>query len=96
MTARQLSFDVPLHVGLAERQQEDTEPYLTGSIKIGGEFHCPSDVNAGERLTVTVADADGEIIASGQVLATYPRFKEITDRGIVIGTERVNVVKAAT
>jgi hypothetical protein len=95
MTARQLSFDVPLHVALAERQSEDTEPYLTGSIKIGGEFHCPVDVNAGERLTVTVADADGTVVAQGEVVATYPRFKEISDRGIVIGTERINVVKAA-
>lgn len=100
MTAAQLSFDVPLHAALEERMQSDraegrdAEPYLTGSIKISGALHCPVDVNAGEKLTVTVADADGTVIAQTEVVGQYPAFKEITDRGIVIGTERQNKVKA--
>ncbi|MEJ7824935.1 MAG: hypothetical protein WKF48_05875 [Solirubrobacteraceae bacterium] len=86
MTVAQLTLDVQLHPSLREAK----DPFITGSLKIGGELHCPQDLQAGDRITVTVADADGTVIAQGEAIATYPGFREIKDHGCVIGTERIN------
>lgn len=92
----QLSLDVVPNPRLVEHQRETgEEPYLTGVLKVTGELHCPSDVNSGEELTIQVCDADGTVIAGGRLKALYPNFREIEDRGNVIGTERINRAKVA-
>lgn len=84
----QLSLAVEPHPRCAHE-----DALLAGSVKIAGDLYCPVDLNSGDTVTVTVANADGAVIAQGQCTAIYPQFREIEDKGTVIGTERVNRVK---
>ena len=88
-TQPQLSFDVKPHPAIAHM----SEPILTGSLKITGDLNCPVDVQTGEELTVTVATADGEVIAQAVLEAGAPGFRVITDSGDPIGMERVTKAK---
>lgn len=83
----QLTLDITPH--------PDIEPdgFLIGTLAISGALHCPTDVQAGDVLTVSVSNADGEVIAAGQALGTYPKMKELRERGHVMGTERGNKAK---
>lgn len=85
----QLSFDVRVHPALSHM----SDPILAGSLKIAGDLHCPRDIQTGDELTVTVATADGEVIAQGVVEAGAPGFRVITDQGSPIGMERVTKAK---
>ncbi|MDP2712327.1 MAG: hypothetical protein Q8O56_14005 [Solirubrobacteraceae bacterium] len=69
------------------------DAYIAGGLKLAGELVCPQDLNAGDEITVTVADADGTVIAQGTARATVPAFREIMDRDEVVGTERINRAK---
>jgi hypothetical protein len=91
----QLSLIVREHPALQEIRDDGREPWLTGSLKITGSLHCPHDINSGDELTVTVADADGNVIAGGKLIGRPPHMDDIKDRGAVIGTERVNRVEVA-
>lgn len=90
-TEPQLSFDVRPHPGVAHM----SEPILSGSLKITGELHCPVDVHTGDELTVSVATADGQVIAQAVVEAGAPGFRVLTDKGEPIGMERVTKAKVA-
>jgi hypothetical protein len=85
----QLTLDVHLHPALEDRDR----PYLTGTLTISGDLHCPHDVQAGDELTVTVANADGEVIANGALVGKYPGFRDIKDGQTILGTERNNKAK---
>jgi hypothetical protein len=89
-TDDQLSLDVGLHSAIDAR-----DALLTGALTIGGNLVCGIDLNAGDEITVTVATADGTVIAQGLATCGYPVFREIVDRGEIIGTERCNKAKVA-
>lgn len=91
-TLPQLSLDVALHPALERPEDPEYEPCIVGCLKVTGELHCPTNLEAGDQVTITVANADGTVISQGAATATYPGFREIKDRGTVIGTERVNKV----
>lgn len=84
--AGQITLEVDVHEDLADVE----EPYIVGSIGVQGSLVLPRDLTPGEHLTVQIADADGVVLAAGRARATQPHFKDIKDRGSVIGTERAH------
>lgn len=52
-----------------------------------------SDLQPGDELTVTIAGADGEVLASGTAAVLSVGFVPITDSGDIIGTTRVHKAK---
>lgn len=88
----QLSFRVDLHTDLIAEE----EPWFFGSLKVKGDLRVGHDLQAGEELTVSIADADGQVIASAGLVVAYPGFKDIKEKGHVVGTERVHVAEVQT
>lgn len=84
----QLTLTIDLHSDL-----DPETAILWGTLKLKGDFRIDRDLNAGDELTVTVATADGEVITGGRMKCSYPHPKEITDKGRVIGTERVHTAE---
>lgn len=83
----QISFEVRPRPELVE----DGNVFLVASLKLKGELPIKQDLNDGDLLTVQVADADGNVIASGLYEVGLPGFKPIKAKGAgVIGTERVH------
>lgn len=80
----QLSLGVELHRTL---QEEGHEGYWQGSLVVA-DLTVHRDFNAGDELTVMVADADGVVVATSTLVCRYPTFHAIKDKGVVIGTER--------
>lgn len=87
----QLTFIVDLHRDLREHD----DPLLVGTLAIKGRFTIERDLQAGEAMTVTATDADGNVIATSRALVAYPAFKDIRDSGVIIGTERVHTAELA-
>lgn len=86
--AGQLSLQIDRHPAVAEG-----DGMLIGTIKIKGAMHCPIDVQAGDDLTVQIANADGETIAHAKLKGLHAQIKPIKDRGFVIGEERANAAE---
>jgi len=66
---------------------------LVGCLKLKGEMPIRQDLHVGNLLTVQVANADGEVIASGLYEVQIPGFKEIKNSGTPIGVERVHTAE---
>lgn len=82
LSAVQLSLNVDRHPHLPD------DGMLMGTLKLGGGFAVPRDLQPGEELTVTVADADGQVIAASRAEVETVAFPPIKDKGVAIGTER--------
>ena len=65
------------------------DPILRPAVKIKGDMTLSQVLQHGDRVTVSVANADGEIIASGEAECSLPAFKPITFEGEPIGVERI-------
>lgn len=59
----------------------------------GGAFTVRHDLQPGAELTVSIADADGEVIATGVAAVASVGFVPITNDGDVVGTTRVHKAK---
>lgn len=82
----QLSFAVAYH--------PDFEPgrhRLTGTIQIGGQLGVTRDFNSGDMLKVIVEDQHGQRVASAHVIVSHPTFKDVFEKGVLLGTERKHV-----
>lgn len=88
----QLSFVVEQHPNAREYKDGG---WLDGTVAVGGAFRVERDLNPGDRLTVTIASADGEVIASGEVSVVTVGFKPIKLKGFVVGQTRVHKASAA-
>lgn len=86
---RQLTLDVIPHPHVRQRQADELPVYMTGSLTLDA-LEVGRDLNAGDRVSVIVHNADGEVIASGQYEVGLPGFKALTHKGQHIGTERVH------
>jgi NAD(P)H-dependent FMN reductase len=53
------------------------DPILRPAVKIGGDFTVSSIPQNGERFTLQIADADGEIVATAELEAGPPAYKNI-------------------
>lgn len=63
--------------------------FIAGTLMIGGELSVPRDLNVGDRLTVSVADADGQILSSGELeLLDPPVLKTVRVKGVPVGFDR--------
>lgn len=69
------------------------DPILRAGVKISGDFTVSEIPQNGRAYTVTVANADGEIIASAEVEAGPPAYKNVKLDGEVVGEERIHTLK---
>lgn len=90
-TARQLTLDVVPHPELVQLGRDGI---VVGTLKIAGEYRLDRDLRAGDELTVTIADADGEVIAHGLARVGPVTLSPIEEKDAgVIGTERAHRAK---
>lgn len=87
-----LTFDVTPHPDI----EHMSDPILAGELKISGALHCPVDIKTGSEMTVTVATADGEVIAQAVIEASAPGFKVLKEKDTPIGMARVTTGKVQT
>lgn len=91
---RQLTLDVLPHREVLERQAQGDPTWVQGEIKLTGELDVSQDLNAGERLLVTVADEDGQVITRGYFEVGDIGLVPIRDKDLgVIGTMRTHKAK---
>ncbi len=80
-----------LHVEPHKRLGSD--PFFWGSLKIKGDLQVDHNLQGGDRLTITVSDADGNVISTALATCGTPSFKDIKEKGTLIGTERVHTAE---
>jgi hypothetical protein len=89
----QLSFDV------APRQTRKGQPaeVLGGELKIKGALSLNANLEHGDALTVTVANADGLVLTQSVLeVAAPPSFAPIEDKDLgLLGYSRVHTAKLA-
>lgn len=88
----QLSFHVEPHPQSADRG----EPWLDGEVKISGGLGVSRDLQPGDMLTISVANADGEVIATEVAEVHTPSFPPIKVKDVVVGTMRSHKAKIVT
>lgn len=87
------TFLEPLSTEVRQRPNLE-DPVLVGSLKLKGEIPIKGNLHPGEQLTVQVADADGNVIASGIYELVPPGFKDVKVKGVgVIGMERAHTAE---
>lgn len=67
--------------------------HLVSSLRIGGDLSLEGDLNLRDELTVTVADADGTVIATEVLVCGAPHFDAIEHEGELLGIERKHTAK---
>jgi hypothetical protein len=87
-TQRQLTFDVDRHPDL-----EGRDAILDGTLKIAGDLSVRQDLQPGERITITIGDADGNVISTAEAEIGAVAFVPIKLEGSVIGTDRLHKAK---
>lgn len=84
-------FEVKRHPHIVEMGDD---PILHSSIKVSGDLRLSVPaLHTGDEVTITIANADGEIVASGTAEINPPGFKNIKANGEVVGEERVHTAK---
>lgn len=87
------TFLDPLSTEVRQRPSLE-DPLLIGSLKLKGELPLKGNLHPGEQLTVQVADADGQVIASAIYEVKPPAFKDVKMAGVgVIGMERAHTAE---
>ncbi len=84
------TFDVKAHPAATRRPDGG---FVDGAIGIGGQFVVERDLQPGDELTVTIASADGEVLAQSVVEVQTVGFKPVKVRGFVVGQTRVHKAK---
>lgn len=82
----QLSFIVHAHPAARES-------WLDATLAVRGAFTVTRDLQPGAELTVSIAGADGEILATGTAAVRSVGFVPITNNGDIVGTTRVHEAK---
>jgi hypothetical protein len=88
----EITFDVKPHPALSKVGGG----VMAASLKISGSLGLKADLQAGDVLTVTVADADGLVVTEGLIEVGSPGFKTLTLQGEPFGTERIHKAKVTT
>jgi hypothetical protein len=86
----QLSLHVDPHPAA---RRPDGEVLIVGLLKISGSLRCPRDLQDGDELIVSVADADGNLLSSHHAEVQTPTFARIEEKGAVLGLERIHKAK---
>jgi hypothetical protein len=92
-TQQQLTLHVAPHPR-AVWQNGDNKP-IVGGVKVSGSLTVDHDLQPGDILTVSIADADGQVIAHTTAEVSGIAFKLLEQSGSVIGTERVHTAKVS-
>lgn len=88
---QQLTLDVAPHPDI---QHRDGPHYISGTLKVGGDVRVNRDLQPGDELTVSVHNADGEVVGSERLEVGPVTFKPIEDKDLgVIATERQHRAK---
>ncbi len=66
--------------------------FLTGTVKIKGDLRVDHDLQGGQRFTVKVIDGDGEVICEQTLVAQTPTLKDIIEKQMHIGVERIHTL----
>lgn len=90
----QLSLNVEAHPN-ARQRDDDGVGWIEGTLVVGGKLAVPRDLQPGERLTVRIADADGQLVATGELDVEQVAFPPIKAGGMIVGTERQHKAKVA-
>lgn len=85
------AVDVHPHV-----REMGNDPILRPAIKISGDFTVSTIPQNGAEYTLQLADAEGNIVATAQLEAGPPQYKNIKHDGEVIGEERIHTLKEQT
>lgn len=90
----QLSFDVELHPAAIKRQ-EDESLHLNATVEGKLELPVGVNLNHGDRLVITIADEDGEALASSHAtIKAPPTFEPIESKDLgLLGYTRVHKFK---
>jgi hypothetical protein len=88
---RQLSFETRPHPQAV--RDDDDQGYLSASLKISGDLWLDHNLYDGDELTVTVASADGEVIAQAVAEVGPIAFQPIKEKRVRIGTNRAHTAK---
>lgn len=67
--------------------------WLDATLAVRGASTVRHDLQPGAELTVSIADADGEVIATGVAVVASVGFVPITNDGDDVGTTRVHKAK---
>lgn len=59
----QLSLEVEPHPSI---DVVHGKGFIAGTLRVAGELPVTRDLNVGDRLTVQIADADGQILTAGE------------------------------
>jgi hypothetical protein len=66
---------------------------FVGSLRVSGEFAVEQNLNRGQQLVVSIADADGQVLTTALAMVVGVGFVSIYDGDTVIGTERQHKAK---
>lgn len=83
---QQLSFDVRQHPEFEQGRHR-----IAGLLTIGGQLGVARDFHSGDVLKVIVEDQHGQRVASAHVIVGHPVFKDIFEKGVLLGSERRHV-----
>lgn len=86
----QITLEVTEHPKLRERRLAELTVPLEASIKIKGRFGIAQNLQHGDQVSVTIASADGTVIAQGVCEVGIPAFAPLLVKGDLIGLERVH------
>jgi hypothetical protein len=83
----QLSLEVEPHPAI---DVVHGKGFIAGTLRVAGELPVTRDLNVGDRLTVQIADADGQVLTSGELeLMDPPAFKTVRHKDLgPVGIER--------
>lgn len=86
-TTRQLSLEVEPEPELG------ADDRVIGSLTVAGTFAVGRDLQRGDKLIVTVAGADGELLTTSEAVVGKVGFSTLRAKGEPIGTERKHGAK---
>lgn len=90
----QITLDVEPHPDVQAAQRRGDTVYLTASLD--GKLSVPvdRDLNSGNELVITVAGADGQVLATAYAVVKAPKFVDIEIEELgTVGLERVHPFK---
>lgn len=81
------------HLHVEPHKRLGSDPFFWGSLKIKGDLAVDHNLQGGDRITVTASDADGNVISTAIAVVATPSFRDVKEKGALIGTERVHTAE---
>jgi hypothetical protein len=68
---------------------------FVGTLRVSGEFPVEEDLNRGQQLVISIADADGQVLATALAAVVGVGFVTLYEKETAIGTERQHKARLA-